>query len=66
MQIIYNHETVEVPEGQTLKDFLAARGVATYGCAAACNEEIIPKNMWESFTLKEGMKLDVFSLVAGG
>ncbi|MCI6797381.1 MAG: sulfur carrier protein ThiS [Succinatimonas sp.] len=66
MQIIYNHEPIEVPEGQTLKLFLEARGVATYGCAAACDEEIIPKTMWESFTLKEGMKLDVFSLVAGG
>ncbi len=66
MQIIYNHEPIEVPEEQTLKDFLEARGVSPYGCAAACNEEIVPKTMWESFKLKEGMKLDVFSLVAGG
>ena len=66
MQIVFNGERVELKDATSLKKFLEDRGIPCDGTAAACDEEIVPKSQWDSFLLKDGVKLDVFNLVAGG
>lgn len=66
MKIIYNNQETEISEGMTLADFIAAKAIPVQGSAAAVDEEIVPKKQWQDFVLKDGMRLDVFSLVAGG
>lgn len=66
MQIVFNGDRVEIDPDISLKKFLESKNFASQGVAASCDDEIIPKSQWDSFILKEGMKLDVFSLVAGG
>ncbi len=66
MQIMFNQEPVELTAPLSLQDFLSQHGIQAAGTACAVNEEIVPKSQWSDFMLAEGMKLDVFSLVAGG
>lgn len=66
MKLIYNNTETELAEGTTLETFIKDRGIAVQGSAAAVDEEIVPKTQWKDFVLKDGMHLDVFSLVAGG
>ncbi len=66
MQIVFNGNNVTLDHDMSLKDFLEEKGVSIEGSAAACDEEIVPKAQWGTFVLKDGMQIDVFSLVAGG
>jgi sulfur carrier protein len=66
MRIVFNGKEREVREGQTLKELCEELGIKPEGAAAACGGEIVPKTSWNDFALKDGMEIDVFSLVAGG
>ena len=66
MKIVFNGSSREVSEGKTLMDLCAELGINPEGAAAACAGEVIPKTSWKNFELKDGMEIDVFSLVAGG
>lgn len=66
MQIIFNNQSVELTEGTTLEAFISQKNIKSEGSAAAVDEEIVPKKQWGNFVLHDGMRLDVFSLVAGG
>ena len=66
MHIVFNGKDMEVASDATLKSFLEDAKISIEGSAAACDEEIVPKGQWSTFVLKEGMHIDVFSLVAGG
>lgn len=66
MQIVFNGERIEIEPDTSLKKFLESRNFAGTGVAAACDDEIVPKSQWDSFILKDGIRLDVFNLVAGG
>lgn len=66
MQIEVNNEPREVAQGQSLKELMASLQFPTEGTAVAVDDAIVPKSQWDSFVLTAGMKVDVFSLVAGG
>lgn len=66
MQITVNGQAHEVAEGATLSDLLASLKIALDGTAVAVNDEIVPKSRFGEFALSANMRIDIFSLVAGG
>ncbi len=66
MEIVFNGQEVAVAPDTCLKKFLEDQGFTSQGVAVACDDEIVPKSKWDEFLLKDGIKLDVFNLVAGG
>ncbi|MDD7022848.1 MAG: sulfur carrier protein ThiS [Aeromonadales bacterium] len=66
MKIVFNGKERQVREGQTLEGLCEELGIKPEGAAAACSGEVVPKGQWKDFALKDGMEIDVFSLVAGG
>ncbi len=67
MKIIYNGEAREVRDGLSLGEFIIDDlKLVPEGTAVAVDGAIVKKTQWQSFMLKEGMNVDVFSMVAGG
>lgn len=66
MKINFNGQTIEIAENTTLLCFVKDKGIVIDGSAASVNDSIVPKSTWSTFVLLEGMKVDVFTLVAGG
>lgn len=66
MKITYNGKVMDIESGTHLSDFITAQQLSPEGLAAAVNEEIIPKADYAGFELKEGHKVDIFTMVAGG
>ncbi len=56
----------EAADGMLLKDYLEQHGYPLSGIAAECNEQIISKNNYDSYVLKDGDVLEVVSFVGGG
>lgn len=65
MHISINDELKET-ETTTLLELIKSLGLPSQGVAVAFDGEIVPKNSWEQFELKEGMALDIFNMVTGG
>ncbi len=66
MQIFLNGQSIEVDENTTLSDLFAQKNIPLDGSAASVDGVVIPKATFSEYILKEGMNLDIFSLVAGG
>lgn len=66
MQINLNGHFYACDEGCTLEALVQQQKLSLDGLAVAIDEKIIPKSQFSSFVLKEGMKVDIFTLVAGG
>ena len=66
LELEINGERHEVAVGTTLAQLLEELNFATNGTAVAVDDSIVPKGSWADFKLAQGMKVDVFSLVAGG
>lgn len=56
----------EAAAGMALKDYLEQNGYPAGGVAVECNEEIIPKNQYGTYILKDGDVIEVVSFVGGG
>ncbi len=65
MRISINDEVKET-KAATLLELIESLGLPLQGVAVAFDGEIVPKNSWGQFELKEGMALDIFNMVAGG
>jgi sulfur carrier protein len=63
-----NGGSVELRDGASLADAVAAAGVAgvARGVAAAVNGEVVPRDDWESHPLKDGAEVEVVRAVQGG
>ena len=66
MKINYNGTETEIKDNLSLNDFISEMKIESRAIAAAVDEQIIPKKDWNNFTIKEGMTVDIFNLVAGG
>lgn len=66
MLIQVNGKDHEVEQGTTLSTLLQDLGFALDGTAVAVNDEIVPKSTFDQYILNDHMKVDIFSLVAGG
>ncbi len=66
MQIFLNGESHEIKEEMPLEKLIPLLGLAPQGIAVSCDEKIVPKSKWSLFIVKDGMKLDIYNMVAGG
>lgn len=61
-----NGKNTEIAPGTTLSALLEKLNFALDGTAVAVDDAIVPKSTFGSFELQDKMKIEVFSLVAGG
>ena len=68
MRVALNGDAVELPEGASLADAVAAAGAdpKRRGVAAALDGEVVPKAQWAARTLREGQDVEVVRAVQGG
>jgi sulfur carrier protein len=66
MEIQLNGAPYTVPDGCTIADLLALRGVGTDGTAVACNDAVVRKARYADTVLQAGDRVEVISAVAGG
>ena len=60
-------EVPEGPEGPTIRDVLAAAGMADQrGLAVAVDGEVVPRSEWGRSTVTEGQQVEVLRAVQGG
>lgn len=61
-----NGRATTIAPGTTLSALLEELKFSLDGTAVAVNESIVPKSTFGTFVLQNNMKVEVFSLVAGG
>ncbi len=65
MKIYLNNEEV-ICDASSLEALILERFKTKEGMAAAFEGEIIPSSQWADFKLYDGIKIDLFTLTAGG
>lgn len=60
-----NGELLEL-DGRTLSEYLASTNYDMKRIAVECNDEIVPKAMYDATILKDGDTVEVVSFVGGG
>ena len=66
VHLTLNGKPAELPGGQSLLAYLQARGVDPLHVVAAVNGEIIERRDWSALLLREGDRIEVVAVVAGG
>lgn len=66
MKLIVNGENKEFPENSTLQTVITKLQIEDKVMAAAVNMEIVKKDQWNSFIVKENDKLELLQFVGGG
>jgi sulfur carrier protein len=68
MQIKINGELVSLQENLTLKEIISfyLKKEEPKGIAAALNQKVIPKSMWNTTYLKENDNIEIVHAVQGG
>ncbi len=66
MRIWLNKKLLQLDQRLTLTQLLEEQGVSVTGCALAVNNNIIPRNRWESTALSDGDEISLFQAIAGG
>ncbi|MBJ3816372.1 sulfur carrier protein ThiS [Shimwellia pseudoproteus] len=66
MQIQFNDQTVQCPDGCSVSDLLAQLDIRQSGCALAINQTIIPRGQWQQHPLHDGDQILLFQAIAGG
>ena len=65
MKIIVNGKE-RVTKSKTIKDLLAELKIGDKVMASAVNMEVVKKDNWQSYELKEGDKVEFLQFVGGG
>ena len=66
MNIIVNGNDTQVQESICISDCMEILNLQTTGIALAVNNEVVPKNNWDNFILKENDKLLIIRATSGG
>lgn len=66
MRITVNGEQREADPGTTIDQLIEQMGLAGSICAAEVDKEIVPKRERSSFEIKDGMTIEIVTLVGGG
>lgn len=66
MQIIINGIKKDVKEGITIKELLKELNILDKTMAVAVNMNIVKKDDWDKFSLKENDKIEALNFVGGG
>ena len=66
MDVTVNSKTVSVGDDASVRDLLAELNVGDKGIAVAVNNEIVKKDEWYGFRLKENDKIVIIRAACGG
>ncbi|NPA16428.1 sulfur carrier protein ThiS [Persephonella sp.] len=66
MKIILNGEEREIKEGITIKELIQELGIKAPNYAVAVGMEVVPKSEYDTYTLKEGDRVEIVTFVGGG
>ena len=66
MIVIINGESREFKDGSTLGDILKELNIEDKVMAAAVNMQIVKKDNWQNYEVKDGDKLELLDFVGGG
>ena len=66
MELIVNGENKNFPDNSTLQAIIDELKIEEKVMAAAVNMEIVKKDEWSSYTVKENDKLELLQFVGGG
>jgi sulfur carrier protein len=67
MNVYVNNTKRELGNASSIKDALAAAGIAAInGIAVAVNNEVVPKTDWDKYTLGAEDKITVIKATQGG
>lgn len=67
MTIIYNNETLKLPQdNMTISELAKWKEIPSQGAAIALNDTLIKKNSWETTELKDMDKVVVITAAFGG
>lgn len=67
MTIIYNNETLKLPQdNMTISELAKWKEIPSQGAAIALNDTLIKKNSWETTELKDMDKVIVITAAFGG
>jgi sulfur carrier protein len=66
INVIVNGESKEFEKNTTLISILTKLSLTDKVMAAAVNMEIVKQDVWDSYVLKDGDKLELLDFVGGG
>lgn len=66
MNLIVNGEKIECKENSTLQAVITSLKIEDKVMAAAVNMEIVKKDEWSTYIVKEDDKLELLQFVGGG
>ena len=66
MDIKVNGEVVSLNEGNMLSDLAVQLNLPKNGVAVAVNQEMVPRENWNGFSLKENDEIIIITAVCGG
>lgn len=66
MQIRLNGNAIEIEDGSTVADLVAARGLAAEQVAVEVNERLVARDRRTQHALQPGDRVELVTLVGGG
>jgi sulfur carrier protein len=66
MIVFVNNKEYVLSENSCLIDLMEMLSISEKGLALAINQEVIPKNNWSNFELKDKMKVTLIRATQGG
>jgi len=66
MKVFVNQEEKSINDSLSLLKLLESMGVKPIGLAIAVNQSVIPKDSWDSFTLKDNDDVMLVRATQGG
>ncbi|ACA86866.1 sulfur carrier protein ThiS [Shewanella woodyi] len=66
VNIYINDEPLTISSSQSFKALVDGQGVKIKSVALVCNSVLVPRAAWQERCCKEGDKIEIFSVVAGG
>ena len=66
MKIIFNGQTLDLPENSSLQNLIESQNLIGKRLAAEVNLEIIPKTEHANYILKNGDKIEIVHAIGGG
>jgi len=66
MRILFNDEPMQCAEGLTVTTLLQQLRQLQPGVALALNQQILPREQWDKQQVREGDRILLFQVIAGG
>ena len=66
MRVVVQGQSRDVPENCSIEMLLSLLGLVSSTCLVEVNGEVPTRNLWSQFFLKEGDRVEIFRVSAGG